>query len=50
MRVQIASDRALKERAVYIGGPGLVCKCTEQCTLEGSVQSGGVYTVGEKFF
>ena len=42
MRVQISAGRALKERAVYTIGPGLVCKCMGQCTLEGSVQGGGV--------
>ena len=40
MRVQISAGRALKEMAVNTVGPGLVCKCTEQCTLEGSVQGG----------
>ena len=33
---QISAGRALKERAVCNVGPGLVCKCTGQCTLEGS--------------
>ena len=43
MQVQISAGRALKERGVYtVGpGPGPVCKCTGQCTLEGSVQGGG---------
>ena len=50
MQVQISAGRALKERAVYTGGPLAVCKCTGQCTLEGSVQGGGVYTGGAKFF
>ena len=50
MRVQISAGRALKERAVYIVGPSLVCKCMGQCSLEGSVQGGGVYTGGAKFF
>ena len=50
MWVQISAGRALKERAVYTVGPGLVCKCMGQCTLEGSVQGGGVYTRGAKFF
>ena len=26
---------------VYTEGAGPVCKCTGQCTLEGSVQGGG---------
>ena len=30
---------------MYTVGPGPVCKCTGQCTLEGSVQ-GGEYTLG----
>ena len=50
MQVQISTGRALKERAVYTGGPGPVCKCMGQCTLEGSVQGGGVYIGGAKFF
>ena len=29
------------KRAVYTEGAGPVCKCTGQCTLEGSVQGGG---------
>ena len=45
MWVQISAGRALKERAVYTTGSGLVCKCTGQCTPEGSVQGGGA-----KFF
>ena len=35
---------------MYSGGAGLVCKCTGQCTLEGSVQGGGIDTGGAKFF
>ena len=50
MQVQISAGRALKERAVYTRGPSPVCKCTGQCTLEGSVQGGGVHTGGAKFF
>ena len=50
MWVQISAGRALKERAVYTVGPGPVCKCMGQCTLQGSVQGGGVYTGGAKFF
>ena len=30
-----------KRKAVYTVGAGPVCKCTGQCTLEGSVQGGG---------
>ena len=37
--------QGIKRKAVYTEGAGLVCKCTEQCTLEGSVQAGGA-----KFF
>ena len=40
MWVQISVGRALKEIAVYTVGPGPVCKCTGQCTLEGSVHWG----------
>ena len=50
MWVQISAGRALKERTVYTVGPGQVCKCMGQCTLEGSVQGGGVCTRGAKFF
>ena len=50
MWVQISTGRTLKERAVYTIGPGPVCDCMGQCTLEGSVQGGGVYTGGAKFF
>ena len=50
MQVQISAGRALKERAVYTVGPGLVRKCMGQCALEGSVQGGGVYSGGAKFF
>ena len=31
-------------------GPGPVCECMGQCTLEGSVQGRGVYTGGAQFF
>ena len=44
MRVQISAGRALKERTVYTIGSGLVCN------VWGSVQDGGVYTGGAKFF
>ena len=49
MQVQISAGRALKERAVYTVGPGSVCKCTGQCTLEGTVQ-GGECTLGVQNF
>ena len=35
------SWQGIKRKAVYTVGAGLVCKCTGQCTLEGSVQGGG---------
>ena len=50
MWVQISAGRALKEIAVSTIGPVPVCKCMGQCTLEGSVQGGGVCTGGAKFF
>ena len=31
------SWQGIKRKAVYTEGAGLVCKCTGQCTLEGSV-------------
>ena len=34
------SWQGIKRKAVYTEGAGLVCKCTGQCTLEGSVQGG----------
>ena len=40
------SRQGIKRKAVYIEGAGPVCKCTGQCTLEGSVQRPG----GAKFF
>ena len=30
-----------KKGRVYTEGAGPVCKCTGQCTLQGSVQGGG---------
>ena len=30
-----------RRKAVYTEGAGPVCKCTGQCTVEGSVQGGG---------
>ena len=35
------SWQGITRKAVYTEGVGLVCKCTGQCTLEGSVQGGG---------
>ena len=35
------SLQGFKRKAVYTEGAGPVCKCTGQCTLEGSVQGGG---------
>ena len=35
------SWQGIKRKAVYTGGAGPICKCTGQCTLEGSVQGGG---------
>ena len=35
------SWQGIKQKAVYTEGAGLVCKCTGQCTLKGSVQGGG---------
>ena len=35
------SWQGIKKKAVYTKGAGLVCKCSGQCTLEGSVQGGG---------
>ena len=35
------SWQSIKRKAVYTEGAGSVCKCTGQCTLEGSVQGGG---------
>ena len=39
-----------KGRAVYTEGAGPVCKCTGQCTLEGSVQGGGDKDLGVQIF
>ena len=36
------SWQGINRKAVYTAGAGPVCKCTRQCTLEGSVQGGGV--------
>ena len=44
------SWQGIERKAVYTEGVGLVCKCTGQCTLEGSVQGRGVDTGGAKFF
>ena len=35
------SWQGIKRKAVYTEGTGPICKCTGQCTLEGSVQGGG---------
>ena len=35
------SWQGIKRKAVYTKGVGLVCRCTGQCTLEGSVHGGG---------
>ena len=35
------SWQGINKKAVYTIGAGPVCKNTWQCTLEGSVQSGG---------
>ena len=35
------SWQGFKRKAVYTEGAGSVCKCTVQCTLEGSVHGGG---------
>ena len=37
-----------RRKAVYTEGAGPVYKCTGQCTVEGSVQGGGVDTGGAK--
>ena len=34
------SWQGVKRKAVYTGGVGLICKCTGQCTLQGSVHGG----------
>ena len=39
--VRISAGQGFKRKAVYTGGASPVCKCTGQCTLEGSVQGGG---------
>ena len=35
------SWQGIERKAVYTKGAGPVCKCTGQCTLEGSVHGGG---------
>ena len=37
-RVRISAGQGFKRKAVYTEGVGPVCKCTGQCTLQGSVQ------------
>ena len=50
------NGQGIKRKTVYTGGVyslsfnALVCKCTGQCTLKGSVQGWGVNTGGAKFF
>ena len=44
------SWQGIKRKVVYTKGAGPVCKCKRQCTLEGSVQGGGLHTGGAKFF
>ena len=44
------SWQGIKRKAVYTKGAGPVCKCTGQCTLEGSAQGGGWRPGGAKFF
>ena len=39
--VRTSAGQGFKRKAVYTGGASPVCKCTGQCTLEGSVQGGG---------
>ena len=35
------SGQGIKRKAAYTEGAGTVCKCTGQCTLEGSVHGEG---------
>ena len=44
------SWQGFKRKAVYTEGAGLVCKCTGQCTLEGSAHGGGERSGNAKFF
>ena len=44
------SWQGIERKAVCTEGAGLVCKCTGQCTLEGSVRDGGQRPGGAKFF
>ena len=44
------SWQGIKRKAVYTEAAGLVCKCTGQCTLEGSVQGGRWRPGGAEFF
>ena len=50
MWARISAGQGIKRKAVYTERAGLVCKCTGQCTLEGSVQGGGWRPGGAKFF
>ena len=44
------SWQGIKRKTVYTAGAGPVCKCARWCTLEGSVQSGGVDMGVQIFF
>ena len=44
------SWQGFERKTVYTEGAGLVCKCTRQCTLEGSVHGGGQRPGDTKFF
>ena len=44
------SWQRIKRKAVYTEGASPVCKCTGQCTLEGSVTGWRINTSGCKIF
>ena len=44
------SWQGFKRKVVYTKEAGPICKCTGQCTLEGSVHGGGWRPGGAKFF
>ena len=44
------SWQGIKRKVVYTEGTRPVCKCTGQCTLDGSVQGEGQRLGGAKFF
>ena len=44
------SWQGITRKAVYTVGSSPVCKCTGQCTLEGSVQGGGIRWGWKIFF